>query len=365
VTIELARRLLHGGAALASIEAALSAHVTRGTPFVCALLDRSPELSGLVERELARVPEGTPELHLVRPSPALTQRLPRGLCERLLAVPVRRDGDGAVDVAAADVLDRHVVEELSFHLGAPIRLWRAELGALRAALSRLESEVFDSDRDSEAPPAHASAESRLPSRVPTLRPQRSLSSNPPIPLTRRPAPHQVFSLTRARVQPSEAGFRFSCPVDDALLAFAHAESADAVVDALVSGLSPADVLVLAVHRDMFESRAAGGSVAPEQAALGIPSGRGSLLDQALKAGFYLGPVTPTAVHAELRERLGETVGEVYARPIRVASRPVLVFVSGRYGPSLEARRRAEKLGEAAEQALERIVRLKRRKSEQP
>jgi hypothetical protein len=88
-----------------------------------------------------------------------------------------------------------------------------------------------------------------------------------------------------------------------------------------------------------------------------------LLDEALKSGSYLGPVAPTVVHAELRARLGETVGEVYALPIQVTGRPVLVLLTGRHGPSLEATRRANRLGEAAEQALERIVRLRRRKIE--
>jgi hypothetical protein len=132
---------------------------------------------------------------------------------------------------------------------------------------------------------------------------------------------------------------------------------------MLHALEPADVLVLAVHRDMFELRAAGGSLGPQQAPLGIPAGRGTLLDQALKSKFYLGPVTPSVGHAELRARLGETVQEVYALPIHVVGRPVLVLLIGRYGPSLEATRRADRVGEAAERALERIVRLKRQKGE--
>jgi hypothetical protein len=136
-----------------------------------------------------------------------------------------------------------------------------------------------------------------------------------------------------------------------------------VAAALIFALEPADGLVLAVHRDMFEARAAGGSLGPQQAPLGIPSGRGSVLDQVLKAGSYLGPVPPSVVHAELRARLGEPVSEVYALPIQVASRPVLIVLAGRYGPSLEATRRVDRLVHASEQALERIVRNKRRQSE--
>jgi hypothetical protein len=202
----------------------------------------------------------------------------------------------------------------------------------------------------------------FPSRVPTLRPARS--SNRPIPLLRRPVPHPVFSLKRPRVYGSDGSFHFARTLDQALAGLSNADSADAVADAIVNGFEPADALVLAVHRDMFEARAAGGSLDEQQAPLGIPSGHGSLLDQALKSGSYLGPVEPTAVHAELRARLGETVGEVHALPIQVMGRPVLVLLTGRHGPSLEATRRANRLREAAEQSLERIVRLRRRKSEQ-
>jgi hypothetical protein len=360
VTIELAQRLLHGGAPAASIEAALVAHAQQGKAFVSALLECSPELSELVERELSRVPDGTLEVHLVRPSRELGELLPRGLCERLLAVPLRRDAEGGVDVAAVDVSDPHVSQEFGFHLQAPVRLWRAELSSLRAALASLPPAPA-ADRESQAPSLVAPVENSFPSRVPTLRPARS--SNPPIPLIRHPGPHPVFSLKRPRVHGSDGSFQFARTLDQALAGLSNADSADAVADAIVNGCEPADALVLAVHREMFEARAAGGSLAGQQAPLGIPSGHGSLLDQALKFGSYLGPVAPTAEHAELRARLGETVGEVYALPIQVMGRPVLMLLTGRHGPSLEATRRANRLGEAAEQSLERIVRLRRRKSE--
>jgi hypothetical protein len=363
VTIELARRLLNGGAPTQAIEAALVAHARDGAAFVSALLEGAPELSGLVERELSRVPEGTPELHLVRPSLELADRLPHDLCDRLLAVPIRRDAEsGAIDVAAVDVLDPHIAQEFGFHLNAPVRLWRGELSAIRTALIALESRAALEDEDSPEPPSLA-PKPAFPSRIPTLRPPRTLSSNPPIPLTRRPVPHQVFNLTRSRVSAGDAVFRFEQTIEEAMASFSQCDSADAVALAVIAALEPADALVLAVHRDMFEARAAGGSLGPQQTPLAIPSGRGSVLDQALKAKFYLGPVPPSVVHAELRARLGETVSEVYVLPIQVAARPVLMMLAGRYGPSVEATRRADRLAAAAEQALERIVRLKRRQSE--
>jgi hypothetical protein len=360
VTIELTRRLLHAGAPAASIEAALVAHAVDRVPFVLALVERSPELAGLVERELSRLPEGTPELHLVRPSRELLEELPRGLCHRLLALPLRRDPEtGVVDVAALDVLDPHVAQELAFHLQSPVRVWRADLPALRAALETLgESLAPESDESSMIPPPLG-----LPSRVPTLRPPRTLSSNPPIPLLRRPVPHQSFPLKRSRVQAAESGFRFARSLEEAVHEFTRAESADAVAVSLVDGLEPAEVLVLAAHRDMYEARTASASLGLHTAPLGIPSGRDSVLDQAMKSGYYLGPIAPSVVHAELRARLGETVSEVYVLPIHVSGRPVLTMLVARYGTSLEATRRSDRLAAAAEQALERVVRVKRQRSE--
>ncbi len=360
MTIELTRRLLNAGAPATSIEAALVAHAVDRVPFVLALVERSPELSGLVERELSRVPDGTPELHLVRPSRELWEALPRGLCHRLLALPIRKDPEtGVVDVAALDVLDPHVAQEFAFHLESTVRVWRAELSALRSALEALgEPPALDPDRAFAPAPGLG-----LPSRVPTLRPPRTLSSNPPIPLTRRPVPHQSFPLKRARVQAQERSFQFARSLEEALLDFTRAESADAVAVSLVEGLEPADALVLAVHRDMYEARTASGSLGLHTAPLGIPSGRDSVLDQAMKAGYYLGPIAPSVVHAELRARLGETVSEVYVLPIRVSGRPVLMLLVARYGASLEATRRSDRLAEAAEQALERVVRVRRQRSE--
>lgn len=364
MTIELARRLLNGGAPAQAIEAALVSHVRDGFPFVSALLEGSPELSGLLERELSRVPEGTPELHLVRPSRELAARLPESLCERLLAVPLRLDGEsGSVDVAAVDVLDPHVAQEFGFHLGAPVRLWRGELGAIREALSALESGTAAGEEQPPESRPSLAPKAAFPSRIPTLRPSRTFSSNPPIPLTRRPVPHQVFNLTRARTHPLEQAFRFNQTVDEAVALVSRCESADAVALALIAALEPADSLVLAVHRDMFEARGSGGSLGSQQSPLGIPAGRGSVLDEALKAGFYLGPVPPSVVHAELRARLGETVSEVYVLPIQVTGRPVLMLLASRYGPSVEATRRADRLAVTAQRSLERIVRLKRQQSE--
>ena len=134
MSIELAQRLIGSGAASASIEAALAAELDADVPFLTALLDRHPELTGLVERELERT--GVPEIHVVRASTDLSARLPPGMCERLLAVPVFRDPETArVDVAAVDVLNTHVATEFGFQLATRVRVLRASLAAVRAALA--------------------------------------------------------------------------------------------------------------------------------------------------------------------------------------------------------------------------------------
>ncbi|MBF5066946.1 hypothetical protein G6O45_27430, partial [Salmonella enterica subsp. enterica serovar Istanbul] len=76
-----------------------------------------------------------PYLRQVVPLAELVDRLPPGLCARLLALPVRRDAiTGTVDVVVADAGDPHPGSEIAFHLGAPVRLVRASPAAIEKAL---------------------------------------------------------------------------------------------------------------------------------------------------------------------------------------------------------------------------------------
>lgn len=91
-----------------------------------------------LERQLARSP--APVMHKVEPLEHLLARLPSGLTERLLALPVRHDAiTGTVDVVTADSDDLHVAHEIAFHLEAPVRLLRAPLTAIEDALARLRA----------------------------------------------------------------------------------------------------------------------------------------------------------------------------------------------------------------------------------
>jgi hypothetical protein len=369
VTIELVRRLLAGGAPAAAVEQALIAEASQGVPFVAALTERFPELAQMAERELERAE--APEIHWVRPVPELVRRVPAGMCERLLAVPVHEDAnDGRVDVAAVDVLGPHVGVEFAFHLAAPVRVLRARLPEIRAALASLAVPVGRASGDSRgsvrAPPdvSYSGTQGSVP-------PPR-LPSDAPIPLVRRPpfsqrsagtAPSEpVLNLSRSKVFSPEPPFAFELSFEAATAELARADSAEQVARVLCQALEPAVVLVVAVRGGSLEVRAASRSVADKAtSSFSLPAGKNSVFDIAVRAGFYLGPLPSTWVHAELRGLLPSgAADEVYSAPVLVASRPVLALMMARFGPSLDATRRADRLIVAAAAAIERILRSKKR-----
>lgn len=198
------------------VEAALLDSMQRGVAFPLAFAERGPVLAQLLERELARC--AAPLIRSVRAVPELVARLPLGLCPHLLAVPVRQDGrTGTVDVAAVDPLDSHVPAEFVFHLGVPVRILRAPLAEMLAALETLPDTPIaprlvpapDQD-DSAGTPAFGMPAVRregparvdrrrtitqprgLPASQPSppddSRPPESRGSEPPIPLVRRSIP---------------------------------------------------------------------------------------------------------------------------------------------------------------------------------
>lgn len=121
-----------------SIADALFASVTGGVPLVQALVDARAVHPELLARYLER--SNAPFLRHVVPLAEVLDRLPVGLCARLLALPVRRDAiTGTVDVVVADPRDNHPAREIEFHLRAPVRLVRAPLGAIEEALRKIRS----------------------------------------------------------------------------------------------------------------------------------------------------------------------------------------------------------------------------------
>ncbi|MBX3209144.1 MAG: hypothetical protein KF764_29190 [Labilithrix sp.] len=128
--------LLEEAAAPRAIAEALFASVNGGVPLLQALVDAGATSPDVLSRYLGR--SASPFLRQVVPLTELVDRLPRGLCRRLLALPVRRDGiTGTVDVVVADTADPHPANEIGFHLGAPVRVVRAPVSAIEEALRRL------------------------------------------------------------------------------------------------------------------------------------------------------------------------------------------------------------------------------------
>jgi hypothetical protein len=182
VSIDLCRRLLAVGAVTAEdVEASLFLAQVKGIPVTRALLDRGAITERALEEELERI--GGLGLRQVVGNAELMRRLPRAMCRRLGALPVRVDvASAAIDVAAADPLDPHVQQELAFHLGAAVRVVRAPLAAIEEAIRRLELE------DKPEPARVRRATPPFPHGAP-------MSSNPPppaeeiaIPLVRRLQP---------------------------------------------------------------------------------------------------------------------------------------------------------------------------------
>jgi hypothetical protein len=365
LSAELARRLIHSGAAPAQVEAALFEAVSRGVSLTQTVNDLYPELIELLERALDRA--DFPAIHSVRPLPDLVRALPVGMCERLLALPVNRDPRGErVDVAAVDVLDAHVASEFAFHLKAPVRVLRASFAELTGAIETLHTagifpsglsdalvELNDGDligtAAAVAPDATRISESDF---------QRDHDdpTNEPVLSLRRPKP---FTAAVSEAAGPPWALEFEAAVHD----LETAESPEQVVAGLCEGLRPVRVLVFAVRNTSFEVRGGSFSLgAPaELRALSVPSGNGSLLDATARVGFYFGPFAQLAALTELEGRWGVAPGgDCYARAVNVSERPSLIVLMAGFSESTEATRRADVLARSAGAALERIVRARKK-----
>ncbi|HVJ90124.1 MAG TPA: hypothetical protein VM580_10000, partial [Labilithrix sp.] len=128
--------LLEEVAAPRAIGEALFASVNGGVPLPLALLDSGAASPETLARYLER--SEAPFVRHVTPAPELVARLPPGLCQRLLALPVRYDGiTGTVDVVVADPSDPHPANEISYHLGTQVRVIRAPIAAIEEAFRRM------------------------------------------------------------------------------------------------------------------------------------------------------------------------------------------------------------------------------------
>ncbi len=332
MSFEVVRLLLRAGASEAQVEDALGRAVALGQTLAKLVGDAEPELEQRLERELERVE--VPSIELVRAETEQLALLPPGLAERLGAVPVRKDGrSGRIDVAALDPLDAHVVTELEFHLGAKVRVLRADPAAIGAALA-----------------------GTTPPRSP---------SGPPILLVRKVVPDDEPVLQLARPKPPRTAVPPGplLPLELAKAGFEQTRTPDEVVTALIEGLAPARSIVLAVRSTSYVGRA--GSAAFEREAVRrveILNSSPSVVQTASSVGFYLGALPHTPPHAELRAFFGDNDDEVYVVSVSASGHPTLVVICDPsvLGASLDATRRIDALAAVAGQALERILLRRKR-----
>lgn len=389
MTVELTRRLIESGVPLADIEAALLLVVQRGVTLPEALAERDPGLLVRVEQELAR--SEVPAVLTVRASPELYARLPEGMCRRLLAVPVHVDPrSGRVDVAAVEPLDPHVLQEFAFHLEQPVRVLLASHAAVTAALERLRPGTKLSLLPSPTPPG-----SEAP--IPLVRAETEGASDAPIPLIRRSLLPARGTKPRSRpptgALPEREGVALSWrskppPLDlvagaereRRAAAEAHAaevlsagpsarelleeaSTPERVLDVLRDALAPAECVLFAVKSGSFDGRVASAQIRArtDVRALSLLSHQPSVLETALKSGFYLGPIPNTPNHRELRDALPpDSAHEVYVTVVTVGDRPSLVWLLTGFERSLDLTRRADELALVAGRALGRILRQRKR-----
>jgi hypothetical protein len=202
VAVEFAKGLIVSEVVSAdALERALYVAVSNDSPVEHALLDTGALTTDRLDDELAR--GDAPVLHDVVADPDLLDRLPAGLCSRLLAVPLRLDvRSNTVDVAVVNVFDTHAAEEIAFHLQANVVAVRASLEDVERALRDRPSYAALSGRSGGAAAAkpHAAPALRHPETpppVPKLISKRTppwgteigtvpdRGSDIPIPLTRR------------------------------------------------------------------------------------------------------------------------------------------------------------------------------------
>ena len=407
------RRLLDGGLVpRAEVEVALLQSVIREISLVQAIAAQRGEWTALLEQELSRA--AVPLVRRVHPKIELCALLPVGMCERLLALPVRQEAiTRTVDVAAVDPFDSHIQQEFSFHLDAPVRMLRASLTDIVAALDGMHtggafaagvSEMLGMQRErtprhgSDPPPpallAEAEAEAEPepepapdpgfaanPSQPPLPLVQRSSSgprqsssaaprtaagTSPGVGVLARPSPldhdergEPVIDLTRPKPEASEALTRSRLREADLVQVerqLAQTKSPDDVVELLVEHACPeGSTLVFSVKVDDYVARSASFDVQGLRD-VSLPRSRPNVFQAALESGHYLGKLPETLVHALIRDLLAERLGpEVYVAPVLVTGRASLMLLSTGFERSFATTRRIDRLVTAAGDALERLV----------
>ena len=418
MTFALARSLLLADAVTPdALAQALLIAATRGTSLVRALLATRAIDPLRLEQQLER--GDAPFMHHVAPVMALVQHLPPGLCERLLALPVRRDPrTGTVDVAVVDARDPHPVEEIAHWLGAPVRMVRTSLGAMDSALRRIHARHDPHGMRPLAPPIWVPAPSEPPqdlSKTPAygspafdesrlVDPHDDSSptdvvdfpiaaANIPLLLKRKTGPISFPPLAepvierdgrgnasqetdpvldlRRRKSPVEAFAPNapSPPFDDVgaiLDAIRDANDRDSILELLVAGTRTVarKVAVLAVRRDAL----VGWTCSPElgdrsalRAARVSPEMSDVFAGAMASEGARLTRIPKDAAHAPLLSVMKTTpLGEVALVAVRVDGRAVALAIGDELWDTLLATQRMEELARVAGESFGRLLRERRK-----
>jgi hypothetical protein len=166
VAVEFAKGLVVSEVLSADgLERALFVAASNDSPLEHALLDTGALTAEKLEAELSRA--DAPSIQGLEADIDLLDRLPAGLCTRLLVVPLRFDErSNTVDLAVVNAFDAHAAEEVAFHLGANVV-------AMRASLEQVESALRDR-------PSYAQILSARPEKV-AARPRMRDETPPPDP----------------------------------------------------------------------------------------------------------------------------------------------------------------------------------------
>lgn len=409
VSVELGKNLLLGDAIQqAALGRALLAAVQGGRSLVAVLVEGGYVDEARLEAELSRA--GADPLPRVEVDRELFGKLPRGLCERLLVVPLGRDADGAVRVALADPRDAHPAAEIARALRSEVKAFRARLGSIRQALaeatvesgwedpgvSALAAPMWMEAPDPDPEPPSSSKRRGTPlwgTPVANVPPPVPRQSDIPIPLTRRSLPppptdrdpepvfalqsrraSQIFSDGAAQAEPAAtptngapASIRPSripeppfAEVGPTLAALADAKDRDAIIALLLSGSRAVArrVGIFAARRDAF----VGWTCTPEFGdtkefrSVLVPTNLPSILASAATGTEYLGPVYPSEAHTPMLTFMKSTTREIAIVAVRVLGYAALVIVADELGDSALSTKRLAELCAAGGTALTRLLR---------
>jgi hypothetical protein len=326
---------------------ALLVSATRGTPLVRALLVARAIDPPRLERHLER--GDAPCMRQVAPVLSLVEQLPRGLCERLLALPVRSDPlTGTVDVAVVDASDPHPAQEIAHWLGTPVRMVRTSLASLDSALRRINM-ASSAGIQALAPPIWQSGSSQPPPAV---------EGDAPDPTT---DPNIPFTLTRKSLAPAPP----LADVEPILEAIRRAHDRDAILElVLVAAQTVAQrVAVLAVRHGSLVGWTCSPQLADRTTLRNLRmSAAGSVLAPALdQDGALLVHIPADALHASLRSLWRQhPVSELVVAAVRIERKPVALVMAHPLRQPTIAAGRVERIAEVAGAAMAQALRERRK-----